>query len=195
MTWRTQSEALEIVRRQCQADIDPALSDEDINAILVQTARAQVWAPNTTYAYGTLVVPTTRTGLVFAPVQAGTSGATEPNWPSDDRAIGPYDPRWHRQYTDAWGSWDNWANYQGTLKDGTVLWTTASPDFSDIWDIQRATYECWLLKAAQVDVMNGGDVSSAQVGDVKETYGSAGSGGIKAHCLQMADRYRPLQVA
>lgn len=189
MPWKTLEEARAIVARQCQSDIDPSIDNDEIDAILQETVHAAAWQASTSYAYGTLVVPTTRTGYVFAPVKAGTSGTQEPTWPVNDRAFGPFDSRWHYELPYVWQQWD----FTGTVEDGTVTWALVQPDFSDIWDITAATYQCWLLKASKVDVMGGQDVTMARVGDVEERYGSGG--GIKAHCLQMADRYRPLQVA
>lgn len=184
MAWRTQAEALAIVKRQCAAEVAPELDDTDINAILLETAHATVWTPSTQYGYDAHVVPTVRAGYVFTPRAPGQSGTTEPEWPTVQDGSGLW------MY-----SWPHSAAFLTGLTDGTVEWVAQAPDFSDIWDTDLATSKCWELKAAMVDVIGGQDIVSAQVGDVKETYGSSSGGGIKAHCLQMADRYRPLQVA
>lgn len=74
-----------------------ALSPEFVMANLLATT----WAPNTNYSLFQYVQPTVPNGMLYRVTQEGTSGATEPEWPT---VVGQ------------------------TKTDGTVRWTAASSD-------------------------------------------------------------------
>jgi len=60
---------------------------------------APTWAASTAYAVGDKVVPTTKNGNIYECTTAGTSGTTEPTWPTTEGA---------------------------TVTDGSVVWTCRS---------------------------------------------------------------------
>jgi len=60
---------------------------------------APAWAPNTAYSLGDKITPTTKNGNVYECTTAGTSGSTEPTWPTSEG---------------------------DTVTDGTVVWTCRS---------------------------------------------------------------------
>jgi hypothetical protein len=74
------------------------------STVYVSLHRATVWAPSTSYSAGQYVIPTTfnSTGpkRLYRCTTAGTSGSSEPSWPTTEG---------------------------GTVTDNTVTWTEATP--------------------------------------------------------------------
>lgn len=107
--------------RMVAMDEEPVLYDTDLLRLLDKHKRGSVWAAATAYAFGARVIPATRNGRRYVCVVAGTSGATEPDWPVTDSA---------------------------RVEDGTVTWEEEGLDWSDGYDLEAAAYEAWLEKAA-----------------------------------------------
>lgn len=57
------------------------LEDAIVNG-LFRSATASTWAASTAYAVGDVVFPTSSNGFVYECVTAGTSGSSEPTWPT-----------------------------------------------------------------------------------------------------------------
>lgn len=75
------------------------LNDEVIYLRNIEAQSESDWAASTAYTYGDSVIPTgAPTGFRYVSQSAGTSGSSEPSWPSGT------------------------ANYGQTVIDGTVLW-------------------------------------------------------------------------
>jgi hypothetical protein len=72
-----------------------------------------VWTPSTALTLNTLRVPSTRTGYVYKVTTAGTTGTTEPTWPTTTG---------------------------GTVTDGSVVWTVdvAAPWLGS-WNVAEAS--------------------------------------------------------
>ena len=138
------------VERRAQTTADPALSDEEVEAI-VDAQFTAVWAAETEYGFDTRIRPTTRNGHRYKVITAGTSGAIEPSWLTGD--------------------------YSRT-SDGTVLWEEAGADARSAYDVDRAVYEAWMLKAAKASEYFGKDEQ-----------------GIYQRCVDMASRYAPVGIA
>lgn len=68
----------------------------DVSDVAATPATASGWVTTTAYALGDWVEPTTPNGFIYKATAAGTSGASEPTWPT---TVG------------------------GTVVDGTVTWT------------------------------------------------------------------------
>lgn len=156
----TLTEAREIVKRNVAASTTPALADLDIESILQETAWASVWAANTAYSEGAAVLPPTRNGALYVALQGGTSGTTSPF-----TAYAPY--------------------HISRVSDGTVVWEARIPAPAELYNVRRACYEAWLLKAAK----------ASEYSAVSEDGQSFNDQQIYEHCLQMADRYRDVRVA
>lgn len=60
-----------------------SLATKTVN--FVDDGSATAWAASTSYSLGAVVRPTTANGHVYVCVQAGTSAATEPTWPTASR--------------------------------------------------------------------------------------------------------------
>lgn len=174
MAWMTQVEAEAAVKRNVDADNAPELTDADITALVLATARATVWAASTAYDYGDRVVPTTRAGYVFTASVAGTSGSTEPVWPTLYGGASLWDVRWPHV-----------ATFNTGLADGTVEWAASAPDFTELYDVDAATREAWLLRAGR----------ASQEFDIAADGTSLRSSQIYEHYLTMADKYRSVSVA
>lgn len=117
----TEDAAFVRLARMVAMDEEPVLSDQDLLRLLDKHTRGSVWAAATAYAYGDEIIPATRNGRRYICAVAGTSGATEPDWP---------------------------INAFSTVVDGTVTWEEAGLDWTDGYDLEAAAHEAWLEKAA-----------------------------------------------
>jgi hypothetical protein len=131
--------ALAELRRLVQPDVTPALDDVELNAILDRVQRATFWTLTTAFIFGAVVLPATQNGHRYACTQGGTSGATEPTWPTRDGA---------------------------TITDGTVTWQEAGSDYENVFDIRAAAHEAWLMKEAKaLEMFDFGDQKLSQIAD------------------------------
>lgn len=132
----TEAEARTRLERLVAHATPPTLGPDEISALLLAGARANAdgtlreaiadeWKPETAYALGDTVVPTSRNGIRYRVSVAGESGAAEPAaWPAS-----------------------------GTVADGTVTWEidTASPAaWIPTFDLAAAASEGWRQKAGLV---------------------------------------------
>lgn len=95
---QTQSSGSDATDQDFTADIDHwiDLGKKNISALTVKAVTPNNWASVTAYALGAYVKPTTPNGYRYECTTAGTSGTSEPTWPT---TIG------------------------ATVTDGTVVWT------------------------------------------------------------------------
>jgi hypothetical protein len=128
-------DAKERLSFEIEATLPPVVADADLNIILAKVKRAAVWTTGTAYAVGDVVIPATQNGFRYVVTKAGTSGATEPTWPT-------------RQ--------------SGSIADGTAVLQEAGSQF-DLWDLDEAIYQGWLRKKALAVVYIGGEEGLADV--------------------------------
>lgn len=83
----------------------------------------RAWAPGTVYVLGDLITPRTRNGSYYTVTDAGTSGATEPTWPT------------------AAGS--------SVTLDSVTYERTGASSWEQTWDLRRAAAEGWRWKAGK----------------------------------------------
>lgn len=109
-----------------QTEIEPIVADTDaeLGAILDQARRATLWTAATAYAVGAVILPTARNGRRYRCVQAGTSGATEPEWSLQIAAL----------------------TSDGT---GLLVWVEDGPDWENVYDHRLAIHLAWRLKVAK----------------------------------------------
>lgn len=116
----------------CQSATEPTLSSPELDTLVKQAKRADsegrrfypAWQATRAYAVGDLVVPTTRNAHVYECTAAGTSGASQPSFPTTQNA---------------------------TVADGTVNWQeVGDDDWVPTYDLNAAAAEGWRLKAGKV---------------------------------------------
>lgn len=136
------SEIFDDVKADVAANQWPKLSDPEIQTIIERNTKFVTWTPNTAYAPGSVVVPTVRTGVLWRCTNAGTSGATEPEWQ------GIFDPQ-----------------YYWWFQDNDIWWSANGPDTSpELYNLRQAKYECWMRKAGMAAgsfAYNAGDAGGA----------------------------------
>lgn len=139
-----EAEARAWIEDETQWQAAPALSVEEVDRLV---ARARVtdasgnapdayapWTPSVARLVGDLRVPIARNGLVYRVTVAGTSGATEPTWPT---TLGL------------------------TVLDGGVTWEAYSlAPWSWTWDLAAAVAQGFRMKEAKVAAQF--DVSTAK---------------------------------
>jgi hypothetical protein len=154
--------ALAQLLEYAQAGVVPILTTTattgEVDVILDRNKRASTWVAATAYTFGQIVQPTTRNGHKYRCIVGGTSGSTEPSW----------------------------LKGQGlTLSDGSsspaLTWEENGPEFSNVYDIRQAAYECWNLKLGKASQF-------ADVGSVKFSQ-------IVDNCTKMRDSFAPLGVS
>ena len=126
-----------------QPDAQPALEPDELEAILDRTRRAQTWEPNKVLTTGTYVQPTVRNGLKYKVAKSGTTGATEPPWPTKPT------------------HWS--ASIAGRqITDNTVTFEEAGDEFRNVYNVRAAKREAWnvkMSKASQYPQTAGVDMS------------------------------------
>ena len=163
----TRAEAIAQVSLFVDAQSYPQMSTTDIGSILDSYSRFTTWAVSTVYSVGDRVVPTTPNGRVYECRVAGTSGTTQPDYPV------------YPAY-----------QFQGfSVEDGAsnprLTWVDMGPANIERYDVRTATRQGWLIKASRC----ASDI------DAKEGTSDVKLSQLKAHCLSMAERYRPLVFA
>lgn len=161
----TRADAIARVSMLCDAQTYPEISTTDIGQVLDDTRRFSTWAAATAYAVGDRIVPSVPNGRVYEARIAGTSGATEPDWPD---------------YVAYSGYW---------IEDGTgdpaLRWVDQGPANVESYDVRTATQRCWLIKASRVV----GEI------DAKDGAQDVKLSQLREHCVAMAERFRPLVIA
>ena len=112
------------LRSMTAAEQDPTLSENEIHMLLETNSIASAystWAPDTQYSVGSRVVPSPRTGLVYAATVAGTSGSILPAFSNELN-----DP----------------------ITDGSVTWELSETEVA--FNLKKAAAEGWRLKAGKV---------------------------------------------
>lgn len=150
----TENEAVILLGKRVDYESDPALTTDELEDLIDRSARAVTWTAATAYDYGTLVVPTARNGHHYKVIEAGTSGTTEPDWLTETDAI---------------------------QNDGTAWWQEAGSDWPDLWDLDAAAYEGWLLKASR----------AAAAYNFTADGQTFNRGSLVEHCERMAARWAP----
>jgi hypothetical protein len=102
---------------------EPTLDADAITELLAQAKRFNFWTTATGVAVGDVIQPTTANGHRYVCTEAGTTGATEPTWPT---------------------------SRDGLIGDGTATFQEVGPAFPEQWDLRRAAHLGWLRKAAQI---------------------------------------------
>jgi hypothetical protein len=90
------------------------------HVVLIAPDSYASWQANTVYAPGTVIVPTVRNKYAYKVTVAGTSGGSEPTWPTS-----------------------------GTVVSGTVTFTNVGLSWMPSYDLNRAAAEGWRWKAAK----------------------------------------------
>lgn len=162
----TRAEAIARVSLWCDATSYPEVSTTDIGTVVDQFDRFASWAASTAYAVGDRIVPTTPNGRVYEARRAGTSGTTEPDWP-----------------TAPWTQYQGWC-YSDGPSDPQLLWVDAGPANVERYDVRSAARQVWLIKASRV------------VGEIDAKDGSADVklSQLRAHCLEQAEKFRPVVI-
>lgn len=116
-------EALEELILLVQPDVEPELDlEEEVEKTLDKNLRVTTWSSNKAFKHGQLIFPTVRTGHVYRVKIAGTTGATEPTWPTFDG---------------------------NTVVDGTVTFEEFGAYPHSIYNVTEAAKQCWQMKMAK----------------------------------------------
>jgi hypothetical protein len=162
----TRAEAIARVSLWCDATAYPEVSTTDIGTVVDQFSRFSSWTASTAYAVGDRIVPTTPNGRVYEARRAGTSDTTEPDWP-----------------TAPWTQYQGWIYSEGT-SDPELMWVDAGPANVERYDVRSAARQVWLIKASRV------------VGEIDSKDGSADVklSQLRTHCLEQAEKFRPMVI-
>lgn len=162
----SRADAIARVSLWCDATSYPEVSTTDIGTIVDQFDRFATWTASTAYAVGDRIIPTTANGRVYEARRAGTSDSTEPEWPT-----------WPGS------QYQGWATSDGP-SDPQLLWVDAGPANVERYDVRSAARQVWLIKASRV----AGEIDSKDgSADVKLSQ-------LRTHCLEQAEKFRPLVI-
>jgi len=119
----TLEEAIAEVTLSAQTDQFPALTPEQVSALVVKNMRATVWTAGKQYKAGDVVQPTVPNGHFYRRIVAGLSPAGEPVWST--RA--------------------NRTVYEGIA----LVWVECGEDTDgNLYNIRNAIFDAWMLKAS-----------------------------------------------
>lgn len=154
--------AIKAVIDRVQPDVAPTLTQGEIELEVDRAKLASTWTINTTYNLGDAIVPPTRNGRVYITVQPGTSHTVAHAYTD-----------WRDGFTEGSSSPQlRWEEVGSAMFNPTITGAEWN-----IYDINKAARECWLLKARKATQMiDDGDVAFAQFRD---------------NCLKEAEKFRP----
>jgi hypothetical protein len=158
-------DALAILQRNVPYQIEPQLDPNDLEDILTECQRADVWQAATAYVYGDVVLPTVRNGHRYQCIQAGTSEADEDDEPT-------------------WPLAKGWQFSEGE-SDPILMWQEAGPDWDNVFDTRLAIHLAWMAKAAK----------AAQLYSTRQSGSTFEHQQVYEHCLTQAERYAPVRIA
>ena len=135
MPWEALSTATARTRLEMylQWQVTPTLTTGEVDELFAMAKRADAygiapdayadWKASTALTLGAERVPTTRNGYVYAVSTGGTTGSSEPDWPT---------------------------TLDATVNDGTAVWTcSARAGWTPTFDLHAAAAEGWQMKAAK----------------------------------------------
>lgn len=112
--------------RHIQAPVAPVLDtadDGEVDEILDANKIASTWVASTAYVVGQIIMPTVRNGHKYRCAVAGTSGTTQPSWLTSQGVL----------------------QTEGT-SNPSLQWEEWGPQVPNVYDVNAAARECWLLK-------------------------------------------------
>lgn len=151
--------ALALLTENLQPTVAPTLTTTantgEVDVILDRNRRARTWAVNTAYVAGDVVLPPLRNGHRYRCTVPGTSALVDPGvsfWPTTSGAV-----------------------FSEGASSPALTWVEDGLQYQNIYDVRRATYEGWRLKAQKASqlVATGGSQFDQ----------------IYKHCTEMADRF------
>lgn len=153
------------VIRYGQTATEPTLDSDDVESILNDAKRGTIWAVATAYVYGDVILPTVRNGHSYRCIVAGTSEALTADEP-------------------------NWPTLQGEqitegASDPLLTWQEDGPDFVNLYNVRSAIHAAWMLKAGKAAGCVTVNIDGQMIAE---------SDVIK-HCLQMAEKFNPVEFA
>ncbi len=110
--------ALDRLRRVCDSESDPAVTDTELEDILDQCRVATVRTASTSYAVGDRVLLSPSNGRMYKALEAGSSASSAPTFTGRTQ-----------------------------IRDGSVLWEDDGPAHPDLWDMGTAKRMALLAKA------------------------------------------------
>lgn len=154
--------ALALLTEYLQPTVAPTLTTTantgEVDVILDRNRRARTWVPSTAYNYGDVVLPPIRNGRRYKATIPGTSALVDPGY----------------------SFWSGASISEGT-SSLALTWVDDGPDFGNIYDVRKAAYEGWRLKAQKASQLMSTDGTAYD-----EVY---------RHCMEMAEKFAPVLVA
>lgn len=154
--------ALLLLTEYLQPTVAPTLTTTattgEVDVILDRNRRARTWVVNTAYNYGDVIQPPIRNGRRYRATVPGTSALTDPGfsfWTGDSLSEGASSP--------------------------ALTWVDDGPGYVNIYDVRRAAYEGWRLKAEKASQLMNTDGSSYDQ--------------VYEHCMGMAEKFAGVLVA
>ena len=149
----------------CQATLFPELDSNQLANLIDQHKKFRTWEPDTTYAVGDMIVPSTPNGRVYQCIIAGTSTTTEPDFPTIGYAVGQSFFQYQQQnYNEGFGL---------TFQDNGFI-------TQEVYDVRATAKQAWLLKASIA-----ANLANTDDGKMKIELHI-----IQENCIQMAGKFR-----
>lgn len=127
----TRDQAIDRLADYCQADIFPELDSSDLGTLIDRFKRFVVWATNTPYSVGDVVIPSIANGRKYICIKAGTSGTQTTIWPT-------------------------YGVYNTVVGDGPdLIWHDNGPASQEQYDVMQSARAGWLMKASRVSHLIG----------------------------------------
>lgn len=160
----TRTESLDRLAWMVASDSFPQLDTTALQQLIDDHARWELWTASSSYEVGDIIVPTVRNGRLYQVIIAGTSGTTEPLFPT-------------------LASNNFYIIVDGT-SDPQLTWRDIGPANNERYDLRSSARQGWLRKASAVTTMI--DSKDGQV-DVKMS-------ALHDHCIAQANRFAPLVI-
>lgn len=116
----------------------PKLTSSELDEAIDHNQRARRWRASFTLAVSAVVMPTVRNGHAYRVLEGGTTGASEPTWPT---------------------------GADETIVNGSVIFVEAGPDFTSVYNVRGAAEECWGLKERKAIELSVGGPDLAKISE------------------------------
>jgi hypothetical protein len=165
----TRLQAIKQLSQYVQSEQYPELDNNQLGNLIDSYVRFSTWTASTAYKVGDIIVPQVPNGRMYMCIVAGTSNATQPDFPQVSYACGQV-------------FYENPQQYYG--QGYGLTWQDSGFVQVEKYDVRAAAKAGWLLKASIA-----ANLANTNDGKMKIDLHQ-----IQENCIQMAAKFRSFAI-